>query len=298
MLVMTGVSAVIPVHNGAAYVGDAIRSVLAQTHPAIECLVIDDGSTDETAEVVGGFGSAVTYVRQDQGGPAKARNLGNGIARGEFVAFLDHDDVWFPGKLEAQLEALRGRPEATLLLCAAEVVDARGATLEIKRPRSYAPEAFIEGLLTFRGAEMLGLNSGALMRRDWLVSVGGYDPVLSTSADWDLLIRALFDGGVAYIDQPLVRYRLHGSNLHRNVALMERDMRYAFAKAFADPRIPAAVRSRRRHAYGRLHRMLAGSYRDVGDRSAMVRSLATSVRYDPRVALELVPLLRGRLHRG
>src|SRR5438105_4680193 len=111
------VSAVIPVHNGQRYLGEAISSVLAQAHAVIECLVIDDGSTDATGEVAAGFGEPVRYVRQPRAGVSVARNRGAELAGGELVAFLDHDDAWLPRKLELQIAALRAR-QAELALCA------------------------------------------------------------------------------------------------------------------------------------------------------------------------------------
>jgi glycosyltransferase involved in cell wall biosynthesis len=282
---MTAVSAVIPVHNGAAYVAEAIGSVLSQTHPPSECLVIDDGSTDATPEVVARFGNDVRYVRLDRGGQSRARNQGTQLANGELVAFLDHDDMWLPRKLERQLEEFRLRPDAKMMLCAMEMVDASGRQLGHIRlaPR----EDLLTGMLTFDGTETPSCNSTGVMRRDWLLDNGGYDPMLGLSGDWDLLLRAVLEEGVAYVDEPLVRYRLHGSNLHRNVVVMERDMLYAFAKAFANPRLCAATQVRRNRAYGCLFRMLAGSYREIGDRSAMIRALALSIRHDPLAVWEL-----------
>ncbi len=274
---MTTVSAVIPVYNGARYVGQAISSVLAQTRPPVECLVIDDGSTDATAEVVGGFSDEVTYVRVDRGGVSRARNHGVQHARGELVAFLDHDDVWLPTKLERQVEALRARPDASMALGAMEVFDERKTTLAVQRLSESPPEIAVTRMVMFDGLAIPGVNSNALVRRDWLMADGGYDPSLSTCADWDLLYRSLLHGGVAYVDEPLVRYRVHDSNMSHDIASIERDMVYAFAKVFADPRLPAAVHSQRRRAYGRMYRMLAGSYRDVGERKAMLRSVGRAL---------------------
>jgi glycosyltransferase involved in cell wall biosynthesis len=288
---MLTVSAVIPVHNGAAYVAEAIESVLAQTYRPLECLVIDDGSTDATAEVVGRF-AGVAYVRLDHGGQSRARNRGTQLARGELIAFLDHDDVWLPEKLEHQVAAFRRKPEATMVLCAMEVVDESGHLLGINRLVIHEPQELISAMVTFNGTDVPGCNQAAVVRRDWLLDNGGYDPILSISGDWDLLLRTLLGGSLAYVDEPLVRYRVRESGLHRNATVMERDMRYAFAKAFADPRLPRAVRGRRRHAYARLYRMVAGSYRDIGDRNGMARAIAQALRHEPRLAFE--PLTRGR----
>jgi glycosyltransferase involved in cell wall biosynthesis len=289
---MTTVSAVIPVYNGARYVAEAIASVLAQTRTPLECLVIDDGSTDSTAEVVAEFGEDVTYVRLENGGVSRARNHGIQCARGELVAFLDHDDVWLPMKLQRQVDALQAKPQASMVLCAVEMADADGKANGVKGLSHF--QDLITAMLCFHAMEIPSCSSTGLMRRDWLVADGGFDPALSTCADWDLLVRSLLDTGITYVDEPLTRYRVHGSNMSRNIASIERDMVYAFAKTFADPRLPETVRARRRYAYARMYRMLAGSYRDVGDRKAMARSLAQVFRHDPIVGFALLTRLRPR----
>jgi glycosyltransferase involved in cell wall biosynthesis len=283
---MTAVSAVIPVYNGARYIAEAISSVLDQKLPPVECVVVDDGSTDATADVVADFGAAVTYVRAERGGVSKARNHGIRLARGELVAFLDHDDVWLPEKLERQVEALCAQPDANLGLCAVEMMDAGGRTnrvMGLSQRRN-----LVMSMLTYDGIEIPSCSSAGLARREWLLSAGGFDNALSTCADWDLLLRSLLDGDLSYVDEPLVRYRVHDSNMSRNVGSIERDMRYAFAKAFGDPRLPASVRVQRRHAYARMYRMLAGSYRDVGDRKALVRTFARALGYEPSLVFELL----------
>jgi glycosyltransferase involved in cell wall biosynthesis len=279
------VSAVIPVYNGAAYVAEGIRSALNQTRPPIECLVIDDGSTDATADIVRQFGDEVVYVRQDRGGVSAARNRGAKLARGELVGFLDHDDVWLPAKLERQVDAL-GRQDAAMALCGMRVVDDGGSALGTRRLQ--ARDDLLTGMLMFDGTETVSCSSTGLVRRAAFLAIGGFDPNLSVSADWDLLLRTLLGGPVAYVDEPLVAYRVHDANMSRNVGAMERDMIHAFAKAFADERLPASLRARERRAYGRLYRMLAGSYRDSGEGKAALRALAISLRHDPLIALELV----------
>jgi glycosyltransferase involved in cell wall biosynthesis len=279
------VSAVIPVYNGERYLADAIRSVLNQSLAVIECLVIDDGSDDRTPEVAHQFGPEVTYVRRDRGGVSAARNDGARRSQGEFVGFLDHDDQWLPEKLERQLHELQQRP-AAMALCAMAVIGQAGQ--ELGTIRLQAQSDLVTGMLTFDGTRTVSCSSTGVVRRAEFLAAGGFDPALSMSADWDLLLRMLLNGGIAYVDEPLVLYRLHDANMSRNVKVMEHDMRYAFAKAFADPRLPDSARRRKRHAYGRLYRMLAGSYRDAGHRADAARALIAAVRHEPSVALELV----------
>jgi glycosyltransferase involved in cell wall biosynthesis len=291
MTTASAVSAVIPVHNGAAYVAEAIRSALNQTRPPIECLVIDDGSTDATADVVRQFGDEVRYVRLDRVGVSAARNRGSQLAKGDLIAFLDHDDVWMATKLERQVETLNAE-SASLGLCAVQVVDEHGTVRRTLRLR--AREDLLSGMLMFDGTETMSCGSAGLVRRDELMRMGGFDSLLSVSADWDLLFRLLLAGGVAYVDAPLVRYRVHGTNMSRNIAAMEHDMTYAFAKAFDDPRLPERLRERKRHAFGRLYRMLGGSYMQNGQRGHAVRALVLALRHDPGIARELLRVRQVR----
>ena len=258
------VSAVIPVHNGQAYVAEAIESVLAQSHPPIECLVIDDGSTDGTRDAVAAFGDAVRYVHQPQRGVSSARNRGTEMAHGGLVAFLDHDDIWLADKLARQIEAIQ----------------AGRATM--------AGSDLVSGMVLFDGTEIVSCSSTGLVRRRELLAMGGFDPELAMSADWDLLLRVLLEGGLEYVDEPLVLYRVHDSNMSRHVSAMERDMNHAFAKAFANPKLPMALLRRRGLAYSRLYRMLSGSYRDNDQHLQALRTLAVALRYQPGLALELL----------
>jgi glycosyltransferase involved in cell wall biosynthesis len=280
---VTSVSAVIPVHNGQDYVAEAVRSVLSQTRPVRECIVVDDGSTDGTPEVLERFGDSIRVISQSQSGVSAARNRGAREAQGDLVAFLDHDDVWLAAKLELQLASMSS--EHTMVVCALQVVDAGGAPIEIKRLDPI--ERLVHGMLLFDGVSAPSCSSTGVVQRDRFLAMGGFDPALSMSADWDLLLRVLLEGRLAYLDEPLVRYRVHGSNMSRHIDVMERDMRQAFGKAFAHPALPASIQGRRSQAYGRLYRMLAGSYQDVGEQRHALRALSMSLRHDPRLIAEL-----------
>jgi glycosyltransferase involved in cell wall biosynthesis len=281
---MTSVSAVIPVHNGHEFVAHAVRSVLNQTAPALECIVVDDGSTDATWEILRAFGNEIRVMHQPQSGVSTARNRGAEAARGDLVAFLDHDDEWLPAKTERQLDTL-GVGD-TMIMCALQVIDAHGAAGEIKRLGPI--DRLIEGMLMFDGTPVPSCSSSGMVRRDALLQMGGFDPALSMSADWDLLLRVLLTSRLAYVDEPLVRYRVHGGNMSRHVDLMERDMVYAFGKAFAGAGLPASLRARRKNAYGRLYRMLAGSYAGVGERRRAVAAGLKAVRHDPGSVPEII----------
>jgi glycosyltransferase involved in cell wall biosynthesis len=285
MTAAPNVSVVIPVHNGERHLAEAIESVLAQSAPPLECIVVDDGSTDGTAAVARAFGAAVRCVQRTRGGVSAARNHGTALATGEFVAFLDHDDVWEPAKLERQLQRAP-TPDRPLTLCAVRCVDVDGRPLRELRLDPHTD--LVTGMLLFDGTETVPCGSAGLFLRAGLHAIGGFDESLSTSADWDLLLRIALGGAPGYVDELLVRYRVHAGGMSRRVALTESDMRRAFTKAFADPRLPAALRDRQRHAHARLYRMLSGSYRDAGEPLAAARTLTRALVYDPRLAGELV----------
>lgn len=274
----------IPVHDGERFLADAIESVLAQTVPVMECLVIDDGSHDASATIAAAFGAPVRCLHQPQSGVSAARNHGLREARGGYVAFLDHDDVWCPPKLERQLDEME-RTDAGMALCAVSLV---GPDLEpLGSRRLSTPGDLLTGMLMFDDTEIVSCSSTGLVRRDTLLELGGFDEALSTSADWDLLARMLLGPGIAYVDEPLSLYRIHDSNMSRRIELMEQDMLRAYAKTFADPRLPPELRRRRTRAYARLYRMLAGSYRAAGRRRDAARTLARALARQPSLLLEL-----------
>lgn len=246
------VAVVIPAYNGARFLRPAIESALNQTQPPSEIVLVDDGSTDETAEIAGCY-SEITVLRQERAGVAAARNAGAAATTSPILAFLDADDVWRPTKLERQAEVLASESSVALVHVGVADVDANGRAL--REHLVGASGNVATRMLAFEEPVILGGGSGAVIRRSSFDEVGGFDNSLSTSADWDLYYRIACRHTVAFVPEVLLDYRIHDSNMHANVEVMERDMLRAFDKALA-----LADRRTRRRAYGRLHLVLAGSY--------------------------------------
>lgn len=241
------VSVVIPNHNYADYVGQAVESALGQTHPEVEVIVVDNGSTDASLDVLASYGSRCVVVAQSDMGQSAARNRGIATARGEFVAFLDADDVWLPRKLELQLARFERDRRVALVYCSLVVVDRElRPTGEIVRG-DVSGEA-IEAFARWPGrAIVAGGESTAVVRRDVLERLGGFDTSLSISAGWDMWRRIATNHRIDVVAEPLVLNRRHGSNLTRRLSEYEKDVRRASALMFDDP---AAVRvHRHRRAY-------------------------------------------------
>jgi glycosyltransferase involved in cell wall biosynthesis len=218
------VSAVIPVYNGERYVGAAIESALGQTRPPAEILVVDDGSTDDSARIAAAFGERVRLLQQANAGVSAARNRGVQCSRQPHVAFLDHDDLWLPYKLEQQLAALEADPGLGFVFCGVE---------QFVSPE-VAPEKAGRFHVDLRACAV-PLTSALLMRREAFERVGMF--VLGSDAgaiDW--LLRAQ-DLGVRSraLPQTLVRRRVHGANRsYRNGEVVSDYLR--FLKASLDRR--------------------------------------------------------------
>ena len=286
-------SAVIPVYNGERYLGEAIRSVLEQTHPAIECVVVDDGSTDGSREVAREFGSEIRYEFQDNAGVAAARNRGADLASGEYLAFIDHDDVWLESRCERGLGVAAGRQDC-LTLCGVTEVDADLNPLRAVRLSS--PDDLLEGMVTFNDTTIPSCSSAALVPKALFSRLRGFDMRLGMSADWDFTARSILAGPIEYVDEPLVLYRRHDSNWSTRAGKsMEKDMVLAYDKIFSSPSLSPRIKEREREAYARLYRMLAGSYVEAGDWLDGFRALAQGVRRDPSIAAEVPRALTRRL---
>lgn len=285
---MSRVSVVIPAYNAASFIRECIESVLTQTLPAYEVIVVDDGSRDETASIVAGFGSRVQCLKQENQGVSSARNHGARVANGEWLAFLDADDAWRPEKLEAQIRAA-ATEENQFLHCGSERIDDEGRSLGQQLDGLSGEVA--AGMLLFRGNHANG--STTLVSRELFLAVGGYDPALSTSADWDMCFRLGMRSRLSFVAKPLAFYRQHGANMHANPALMRKDMLRAFGKAFSNsaPDIVAL----RRPAYAALHLMLAGSFAAYGDRANAMRHGLLAMTWQPG---SLLPLLKGSWRRA
>jgi glycosyltransferase involved in cell wall biosynthesis len=205
-------SVVIPTYNRRARLLRALRSVLDQSYRDFEVIVVDDGSSDGTAEAVASFGSSVRYLSQRNRGPGPARNAGVRAARGQYVAFLDSDDRWFPWTLEVLAACLHDHPGATWL-CGARVSSAEPRSIESAAPlpidatyfSSYLAAAAVDGLLP--------LPTGVAISRAVLLRSGGFSETQRVGEDIDLWFRIGAAPGFVRVDAPplYVRERHEGS---------------------------------------------------------------------------------------
>jgi glycosyltransferase involved in cell wall biosynthesis len=193
------VSVVIPTYNRKQWVTEAIDSVLKQKFRDFELLIVDDGSEDGTCEALGRYAGETGYLYLRHGGVSRARNIGSRICRGDFVAFLDSDDLWQPAKLQRQMEYMRAHPDCRICYTD-EIWIRRGVRAnQGNKHRKYSGWIFEQCLPL-----CIISPSSALIRRDLLEQSGGFDESLPVCEDYDLWLRIAAGNPVAFLPEPLI----------------------------------------------------------------------------------------------
>jgi len=235
MAAQPGLSVIIPTYNRAPLVKEAVASVLAQTWRDFEVLVVDDASRDGTAEALAAFGSRIRLLRSPSRlGVAAARNLGISAARGQWLAFLDSDDLWRPEKLARQMAYLAGLPE--LVLCQTEETWERQG-LKVNQPRSHRK---IGGWIFFQSLERCLVSpSAVILHRTVFQEHGGFDEGLPAAEDYDLWLRLSWRYQIGLLPEALVIKRGgRGDQLSAQWGLDRFRIR-ALLKLLDDPGLPA-----------------------------------------------------------
>ena len=210
---MPKISVIIPTHNRARYVSEAIDSVLAQTYSDYEVIVVDDGSTDDTRFVLQSYGDKIRYIYQPNAGVSAARNHGITEARGDWIAFLDSDDIWFPGKLAEHIHFITDTPSVVL----------HTVNLEVPREEHCAGTSFehsgfspteLRGIIdapfmTHFQHRTIVMLQAVLCQKACLIRAGVFDTDLSITEDYDLMCRMALQGPWGYTHQ------IHGRLIRR-----------------------------------------------------------------------------------
>lgn len=206
------VAVIIPVYNGENYLAETLASVLAQTALPKEILVIDDGSTDGTAELARSFGPRVTVISRPNSGVGNARNFGASLATADWLAFLDHDDLWEPENLERQGEQIMLHPGADCSYCNRYNLRAMPGTNEFRsEPGVWVPRP--EDLPRELMERCPFTPCSVLVRREKFHAVGGFDTTKFVGEDWKLWLTLSFHGArFVYSPERLVRYRIHNES--------------------------------------------------------------------------------------
>lgn len=287
------VSVVIPAYNAERTIGATLESVLSQTYSPTEIIVVDDGSTDDTVGVVETFGDTVRLLRRSNAGHAAARNAGVTVSRGEFVGFIDADDLWLPEKLERQVAFLQAHSEVGAVQCGARIVDDALRTLEVLRCGP-GGDPLIDALQL---KNLPAFASALVVRRTCFNRIGGFDASLLILDDWDLAIRIARHCHLASLEDPLTLYRRHPSSQSRAVDIHIEPGLRVLDRLFAEPGLPRKILERRKSAYSAFFRMLAGGNFRARRFGPFLRWGIRAVLTDPTQILYLAGLPLRRLRR-
>jgi glycosyltransferase involved in cell wall biosynthesis len=208
------ISCIVPVFNGEQYLREALDSIFAQTYKPLEIIVADDGSTDGTAALVAVFADQVRYLKQGNAGPAAARNLGISEATGDFIAFLDADDLWHPEKLERQIDRFNIRPELDYCVTHAQNFWVPELEAEAERYRHHRVSQPLPGYVT----------QTLFARRNLFDTVGLFNAALHHGDSTEWFLRAAERGAVMELLPDVLTYRrIHPANRSRILAARSRD---------------------------------------------------------------------------
>ncbi|MDC0840477.1 glycosyltransferase [Limnospira maxima] len=280
------VSVIIPVYNGDRFLGEAIESVLSQTYQDYEIIVVDDGSTDGTSEVVASLGDKIRYFHQENQGSAVARNLGIHQAKGELIAFLDADDFWLlPEKLAQQVSLFDQQPNLAIVQTGWRIVDElRNQIIDVE-PWHKVPELTLESWLRYKPIK----TSSLLVTKNSLEKAGGFDRELRQSHDVDLVLRlALMGCEATWWPRVAVGYRRYGGNTTRNAKTQADCVVRVLDKFFAHQDLPQSIRAIESSV--RYHTLvwLAWYHYDKGLYADMADFLNRSWEYTPYYRMETI----------
>ncbi|HEY9857935.1 MAG TPA: glycosyltransferase family A protein [Candidatus Obscuribacterales bacterium] len=293
------VSVIIPAYNAEPYIRQTLESVLVQTYQNIEVLVVDDGSQDRTAEIVESFvqeDRRVHLFRQVNAGVAAARNLAIAHSQGEYIAPIDADDIWYPEKLEKQVQCmLRSGPEVGLVYTYSVHIDEAGSILsQYKVDRTYKPEGSIYSILVY--FNFLDNASNPLIRRSCIDQVGGFDPQLRAQnaqgcEDWDFYLRIADAYEFRAVPEFLVGYRQLLGSMASNSRAMAKSYQLVMAEVEAHhPEIPKTIYRWSRACF---YNYLAGKSYKSGAHWHTLQWLYLTLRDDPSLLLRpgLYPMI-------
>jgi glycosyltransferase involved in cell wall biosynthesis len=283
------VSVVIPCFNQARYLPAAVASVRAQAYAPVECLVVDDGSTDDTAAVASRLG--VALIRQANAGVSAARNAGLAATRSDFVVFLDADDELLPAAIADEVDALHAQPDAAAVVGRCQPIDAEGRAVACEYHDVDAGNLYREWL----PRNFVWTPGAAMFARPALEAAGGFPIDRGPAADYAVYLRLARTGRIVVLPQPLVRYRQHDASMSRDPALMlratigvlRRELREA--PAWAHAAIRAGLDAWRQWYGEQIIDRLRRDWRAGRVGAPQARAALTLLRHCPAMVLRRAP---------
>ena len=260
------VSVVIPVYNGEAFILECLRSVAAQTYPKLQIIVVDDGSTDRTAELVRQSGMNTELVSQDHKNLPSARNTGIRHATGDFIALLDSDDLWHPDKIEAQVSMMMENPEAGLIFTDTEKIFPSGKTRRQKDKKQLSKKINQQDPFPVLIKKNVIVPSSVLIRTSVFEKIGYFDEALNSCEDWEFWLRfPVHHLPIFFLDRVLTKYRFHGGNMSTKADAMQQGRLQVLTKVFEDPLLDPKYLRYKNRAFASIYAEAANAFYSAGN---------------------------------
>ena len=274
---MSRISVIIPVYNAAPFVERAIASVRTQNQDNCEIVVVNDGSTDRTHEAMDALGDAIIPLHQANAGASSARNAGVQASTGDYIAFLDADDLLYMDSLAALSTVLDMHPEFGLVAGGLDLVDENGRRLGTQRPWLHHPRITME-MLTIGG---LSGPTGVMLRRSWFDEIGGFDTSITHVEDVDFWWRLLQAGcQMTWLRRPVGSYRIHQGSLSRSFILHHEKRIALLDRHLVTGVLPQSLVAQRPIVVARLTVAMAGRLFGAGDTAAGISALQEAMDLD------------------
>lgn len=284
---MPAISVIIPVYNAERTILETIQSVQQQTFSDFELVVINDGSTDRTLELLDTIKDyRLKVFSYSNGGLSVARNRGIALATGEFITFLDADDLWTYDKLELQLRALQQHPEAGVAYSWTCNMSEKGESFFEGKSVLFEGNVYPHLLLT----NFIANGSNILIRRQAIESVGEFDPTLAPCADWDFYLRLASRWTFVVVPKPQILYRQSSGSMSSKIEVMQKEALLVLERAFQSA--PSELRHLKKHSQANVYRYLTGLCLANANNAEQVKlasqKLQMGIRLYPQILLERI----------
>ncbi len=283
------VSIIIPAYNQAQYLGEAIQSCLNQTYPNIEIIIVDDGSTDNTREVALALKDArIKYLHKSNGGLSSARNAGIRAASGEYLSFLDSDDMFLPEKIRLLMGKIKTEPHLGFVAGHALLIDQQGKIIP-KKFETFLPSP-IQNLILGNPFHV----GSVIVKKEWQEKIGYFDENLRSYEDWDFWLRLAIAGcHMEVVPVAVSLYRFHTGQMTRNGEQMTKANLAVLEKTYANPHLSQEWQEMKPKAYAHAHlRAAAHGYLSSDFRFAQ-HHLRTALKLDPTLSENRYSKLRN-----
>jgi len=275
------ISVVLPVYNAASFIEPTLQGVFNQSFRDFEVIVVDDGSTDGTKKILEKYSDRIRYVYKANGGQSSSRNAGINVAGGEYVALLDHDDIWMENKLELQIQEINRSKTTGLVTCGSTLFDASGdLNTEIPRINHLSRTQLLERLIL---GNFMGSCSKVLIRTECFRTLGIFDESLHMAEDWDMWFRIAKAYDIRSIELPLVRYRIHERNLSSKSGALNLENELVFLDRIFSGSGFRRKRFLRHQAFANRYLTAAWAFRQGNEVRRSRQCLLTAILYYPPV---------------